>query len=85
MSDLRLNNDKNPFIMDSIKMLVDYVGGTNAIYIGRAAPGIGVDEHKWQVRKLTYDGNDNVTAVEFANGTASFCHPWSERTTFSYS
>ena len=66
------------------QMRIDYDGGANPVYIGRAIPGSTTDQDKWQIRKLTYDG-DNVTAVQFAGGHNTFGMAWDDRATYTYS
>ena len=65
--------------------IIDYDGGTNAIYLGYANPGTATSAPGWQIRKMTYDGNDNPTNVQFASGTSSLDKIWDSRTGYSYS
>jgi len=58
--------------------------GTNAEYVGKALPGTATNAPKWQIMKLTYDANDNVTDVKYANGTNTFTLIWDSRATYSY-
>ncbi len=37
----------------------------NPVFLGRAKTGTGLDEEKWQIRKITYDSNQGVTRVEW--------------------
>ena len=37
----------------------------NPIFIGRAKVGTGLDEEKWQIRKITYDNNQGITRIEW--------------------
>lgn len=68
--------------------LIDYAGGTNPIYIGKAQPGTATGDPLWQICKLTFDVNNNVTAIQyaFAPGTAygSFDYVWDNRTSLTY-
>lgn len=70
---------------DNCITFIDYVGGENAIYIGQAAPGKTDDDKKWKIKKLAYDGNDNVTSIKFASGKADFRHAWALRASYTYS
>lgn len=65
--------------------LLDYNGGTNPIYIGVAAPGTATSDALWQIKKLTYDGNNNPTNILAANGTTEFSQVWDNRASLSYS
>lgn len=63
---------------------LEYDGNNNPIYLGLAAPGTATSDTLWQIRKLTFDGNNNVTAIQYADGTPSFTKEWDERTTGGY-
>jgi len=60
---------------------LDYVGGTQPIYIGWATPGVADTDAKWKIRKLTYDANNNVTNIQYANGDVGFGQIWANRAT----
>lgn len=64
---------------------IDYNSGTNPIYIGIANPGTATSAASWQIRKLTYDANNNVTAIQWAGGSADFATAWDSRASASYS
>lgn len=72
---------------DSAKVTkkIDYVGGTSAIYIGSAKPGTAVSASAWAIQKLTYDGNGNVTDVQWAGGVSDATKVWNSRASYSYS
>lgn len=69
----------------SLSLQIDYVGGTNPIYIGIAAPGTLTSAALWQVRKLTFDGNNNITVIKYAGGSPSFNAIYDNRTSLTYS
>lgn len=67
----------------------DYTG-TNLIYAGFARPGTAESDVKWQLRKLTYDGSNNLTKVEWPQNSAGgvsadFEFSWTDRTSYVYS
>ena len=64
---------------------LDYVGGTNAIYIGIATAGSATSAASWQIRKLTYDANNNPTSILYAGGSIAFTAIWDNRAALSYS
>ena len=64
---------------------IDYSGGTYAIYLGYANPGTATSAPGWQIRMITYDGNNNPTDVKFASGTSTFDKTWTSRSGYSYS
>lgn len=55
------------------------VGGVT--YHGRAVPGSSTADAVWQIRKLTYDANGNLTAIDWA-GTGEFDKVWSAHLTY---
>lgn len=66
-------------------VLVDYDGGTNPIYIGYAEPGTATSDGLWLIQKLTWDVNNNVTSVLFADGRNEYGSVWDDRAALSYS
>ena len=68
----------------NLSIRIEYDGSSNPIYLGIAAPGTPTSQALWQIRKLTFDGSNNVTAIEYADGTPSFIKEWDERTTGGY-
>lgn len=73
-------NPLSPFITK-----LDYVGGTDPIYIGLANGGTATTEAKWQIKKLAYDGSNNLTSILAASGTTEFNQVWDNRASLSYS
>jgi len=67
----------------NLTTLLEYTGN-NLIYIGRAAPGTASSAAKWQIKKLTYSGN-NLTATGYASGDDAFIYVWDDRAGYSYS
>lgn len=66
------------------QVLLDYVGGTDPIYIGKSHPGTLTTEKDWQISKLTYDANGHVTGIAYANGTTSTDFQWNLRASYTY-
>lgn len=63
---------------------LDFVSGLNPIYIGLAEVGTAKSAAFWQIRKLTFDGSNNVTDIQYAGGTAAFNAIWDNRAGLSY-
>jgi hypothetical protein len=63
---------------------LEYDGSSNPIYVGLAAPGTLVSQSLWLIRKLTFDGSGNVTAIQYANGVPLFDQVWNDRASLSY-
>lgn len=57
----------------------------NPLFLGLALIKSAKSDAVWQIRKLTYDGNNNVTDIQWANGSATFDQKWDDRATLSYS
>ena len=70
---------------DNLAIQLDYDGGSNPVYIGLAAPGTATSQAKWQIKKLTFDGSNNPTAIKYANGSSSFDQVYDDRASLSYS
>jgi hypothetical protein len=75
--------------LSGMKFVGEYTG-TNLIYRGYARPGVATSEAKWQICKMTYDGDDNVTNIDWPeadNGSASseFIFVWDDRASYTFS
>lgn len=57
----------------------------NPIYIGLALIKSAKSAAVWQIRKMTYDGNNNLTDIQWAGGSPTFDQKWDDRATLSYS
>ncbi len=69
---------------DNLRLEIEYDGNSNPIYIGAAAPGTLTSQAYWMIRKLTFDGNSNVTSIKYANGTPVFDQIYDNRAGLSY-
>lgn len=64
--------------------------GTNVEHIGEALPGTSEATASWRIKRLTYDGSNNVIAIDWADGVATFSKVWNDGvgtdyTTYTYS
>jgi hypothetical protein len=55
------------------------------IYIGYSLPGSSKSGAFWCIRKITYDANNGMTDVQFAEGSNAFNKTWDDRATYTYS
>ena len=62
-----------------------YDGNNNAIYVGRARIGSAEGSALWAIKKITYDGSNNATKDEYADGNDKFDNSWTNRAALSYS
>lgn len=68
---------------------LDYVGGTNAIYIGEARPGSSLASAVWQIKKIAYDANNNITSIKWPENTLGaasndYQFIWNSRAGYTY-
>lgn len=70
-------------LLNDVRDTVYAYSGSNVEYIGLAHPGAGIDEAKWQIKKLFYSGN-NVTGQRFADGDVGFNKIWNNRADYEY-
>jgi len=64
--------------------------GTNLIYKGFARPGAATSAAVWQIAKQTYDGSNNLTAIQWpqdsnAHASNDYQFVWDNRATYTYS
>ncbi len=64
---------------------LDYDVSDNLIYVGKASRSSSAGNTVWRIQKLSYDGSNNLTDVQWANGSKDFSFEWDERTTYTYS
>jgi YD repeat-containing protein len=69
-----------------VQQVFDYAGGTSGqpIYVGWSTPGVPTSAAKWKIRKFTYDGNGQVTNIQWANGDVGFNAIWDSRATITF-
>lgn len=61
----------------------DQVNSTTA-YAGKALPGTLTSSANWQIKKLTF-GTDGDVTTQFADGDSNFDNIWDNRASLSYS
>ena len=64
---------------------LSYDAGNNLEYLGRANIGTAQSATGWQIKKLSYDGSDNLTDIQQEGGNATFDAVWDDRAGLSYS
>lgn len=62
---------------------ISYDGNGNTEYVGYALPGTSKAAPLWLIKRLTYDGSQRVTDIQFANGVIQFDMVWNDRTSGS--
>ena len=76
--------DRREFIVQDSEVSIIAVNNTagSPIFLGRAKVGVLESEEKWQIRKITYDDNEGVTRIEWAqndegNASSEYEFAWS--------
>lgn len=64
---------------------LEFDGSNNPIYLGTATQGSLKSDPAWQIRKLTFDGSNNVTDIKFAGGSSASTSIWDNRASYTYS
>jgi len=84
-------NDRREFIVQNSEVACRAINDAdgNPTYFARAKCGTDTSEEKWQIRKITYDANQGITAIEWPvdSGTASadFIFSWDLVLTYVFS
>jgi len=69
---------------DSLPMPITDDQGTGVIYIGYCERlGVGTDEAKWLIIRITEAGG--ITTPEYSNGKATYTAIWDDRASLNYS
>lgn len=70
---------------DNLQQLFDYDVSGNLIYQGWSQPGQATSASTWRLKKLTYNGSNQLTNIQYASGSPSFTFVWDNRTSYTYS
>jgi hypothetical protein len=68
----------------NLALKIERDGSGNPIYIGLASPGTTASESFWQIKKLTFNGSNDVTDIEYADGNPNFDNVWNDRASLTY-
>jgi hypothetical protein len=71
--------------LDYYTEAVAYDANGNIQYKGWAAPGTAKASAGWRIMKITYDGSQNITDKQWADGDLQFNNIWNNREGLSYS
>ena len=84
-------NDRREFIVQNSEVAYRAINDANGnpTYLARAKCGIATSEEKWQIRKITYDAAQGITAVEWpeisGNASTDFLFSWDLVLTYIFS
>lgn len=83
--------DRREFIVENseVELRAQNDGNGNPIYLGRAKAGVTESEDRWQIRFITYDGNQGVTSItwpqnDLGNPSTEYEFVWDDRATYTY-
>ena len=54
-------------------------------YVGWTAPGSATSAAAWRIKKITYDANDKITDIQWADGNIGDDKIFDDRASYSYS
>lgn len=76
-----------PFILGgtNFTMAFDYDGNGNQIYVGWAQTGTTQAQSGWRIMQQTFNGSNQLTSLQWPNGSTGFGLIWNNRATYSYS
>ncbi len=80
----KINHNAAMELLKSLQQLLDYSGGLNPIYVGKAHAGAATTAAVWQIKKIAYDGSGNVTSIKFAGKTPNPDSIWDNRASLTY-
>lgn len=63
---------------------LDYDSNDNLVYVGLAHVGSSNSQNCWQIAKLYYNSNNDISGMRFANGDKLFDNVWDNRTSLTY-
>jgi hypothetical protein len=67
-----------------LTQVMDNNASGQPIYIGEALPGSSKASALWRIKKVTYDGNNFITDVQWADSTVDFVKVWNDRASYTY-
>lgn len=68
--------------MESLQKEVDFIGSTT-IYIGLAAPGTFFNAADWQIKRIDFANDGDITQL-WAEGDVKFDNIWDNRASLTY-
>ena len=72
------------FAYKDMTTLLAYNASNVLQYIGKAPSGTDSSTNGWQIKKLAYDVNYNLSNVLFASGTIQYDKTWTGRGSYFY-
>lgn len=70
---------------ENLQQIFEYDVNGNMIYQGWSQPGQATSAQTWRLRKLTYNGSNQLTNIQWPSGSPAFNFIWASRTSYTYS
>ncbi len=70
---------------ERLSQKLDYDVDGKLIYAGEAVPGSSAASAVWAIKKLIYDGDDQLVETLWAGGNSERINVWNNRASLSYS
>ena len=70
--------------MGSLISKFEYDANGNATYVGLSNTFCRDEDALWLIQKMTYDSNDNVLTISYAEGSNEYNKSWSSRANYTY-
>lgn len=81
----KFHNEQEVYSRDTgLDMRNEVDANNNVIYVGRCFPGAADGDLKWQIYKMSYDANNNMEKLRWANGNDEMDKSWTLRATYNY-
>lgn len=68
--------------LGSLELIAENDANGNPTYIGLCKPGSATSQSVYRIQKFTYDGNQAVLTIKFANSNRNFAFAWDDRADF---
>jgi YD repeat-containing protein len=59
--------------------------GSNMQYVCKGIIGSSLSDNVWQIKKLSYNAQGNITSITWAEGNSSFDKVCNDRASYNYS
>lgn len=81
----KIRNEQETYSRDmGFDQKIEYDVSNNPIYVGRTFPNVQTSTASWQIYRMKYDSNNNMTDLRWADGNDKFDKIWDNRATYTY-
>ena len=68
--------------LEVLELVAQNDANGNPLYTGQAVPGSDPADPVWRIKQFTYDANDAVLTIKFANNSVNMAFVWDSRSTY---